>query len=218
MNKLRLIGFFILFSVFFTSCLNDEEGEDREKTVEMTIYPETGYGAAVLSDIITQPLIFSDNDDNEKRMLVDIITEGFDFDYERGYEYTLKVKKVWMAEPPQDVSSIKYIFIELLSKKKVITEDSEENLNLFVSSETVLFTPRFPSEYVETEHGQEIKIYDALYVKNNATNEWMALTEIEGFNYEAGYEYELNVKKVTTAEPYAVRYVLTDVVSKKLKN
>jgi hypothetical protein len=210
MKKPSLIIGFILMSVFFTGCLKDEGG-DKEKVVVMTVYPETGYGASVMSDLLTQPLIFSDSDDSQKRMLVDIITEGFDFNYERGYEFTLKVKKVWMHEPPQDVSSIKYVFIELLSKKKVITEDSEKNIELFVSSETVRFTPKYPSEYIEDETP---KIYDALYAKETGTNNWLAVTEIEGFDFEEGYEYVLNVKKVTLAEPYSVKYILLNIVSK----
>lgn len=107
MKKLHYFIAFVAFSFFFYSCLKDEEN-DKEKIVEITIYPETGYGASVLSDVWTQPLIFSDNDDNQKRILVDIIFENLDLDYERGYQYTLKAKKVWMSEPPQDVSSIKY--------------------------------------------------------------------------------------------------------------
>jgi len=201
--------------MLFIGCTKDDG--DKEKIVEMTIYPETGYGASVMSDIWTQPLIYSDNDENQEKMLVDIITEGFDFDYERGYEYKFRVKKVWMQEPPQDVSSIKYEFIELFSKEKVITNDSEENLNLFVASETVKFTPKYPSEY-EDEDNMTPKIYDALKVKNTDSDNWMALTEIEGFNYENGYEYELRVKKVTQAEPYSVKYVLIETISKEKKN
>ena len=213
MRKLYFLSTFIVLNLFFTSCLKDEEG-DKEKIVVMAIYPETGYGDSVMSDILTQTLIFSDSDDNQKRMLVDIITEGFDFGYKRGYEFTLKVKKVWMHEPLQDVSSIKYVFIELLSKEKVITEDSEKNIELFVSSETVRFTPKYPSEYGE---GETPKIYDALHVKETGTNNWMALTEIEGFNFEEGYEYVLNVKKVTLAEPYSAKYILLNTLSKKEK-
>ncbi|MDO5971395.1 DUF4377 domain-containing protein [Flavivirga aquimarina] len=201
--------------MIFIGCTKDDG--DKEKIVEMTIYPETGYGASVMSDIWTQPLIFSDNDENQEKMLVDIITEGFDFDYERGYEFKFRVKKIWMQEPPQDVSSIKYEFIELLSKEKVITNDSEENLNQFVASETVKFTPKYPSEY-EDEDNMATKIYDALKVKNTDSDNWMILTEIEGFNYENGYEYELRVKKVTQAEPYSVKYVLIEIISKEKKN
>jgi hypothetical protein len=214
MRKLNLFFGFIFFSMLFIGCTKDEG--DIEKIVEMTIYPETGYGASVMSDIWTQPLIFSDNDENQEKMLVDIITEGFDLDYERGYEYKLKVKKVWMQEPPQDVSSIKYEFIELLSKEKVITNDSEENLNLFVSSETVKFTPKYPFEY-EDEDNAIPKIYDALKVKNTDSDNWMALTDIEGFDNESGYEYELTVKKITHAEPYSVKYVLLEIISKEEK-
>jgi hypothetical protein len=213
MRKLDLLLVFVLISVLFAGCLKKEDG-DKEKNVVMTIYPETGYGASLMSNIITQPLIFTDSDDNQKQMLVDIITEGFSFDYERGYEYTLKVKKVWMHEPPQDVSSIKYVFIELLSKKKMITEDSEKEMELLVSPKTVKFTPKFPSEYDEDGI---IKVYDALYVKENGTIDWMALLAIEGFNYEEGYEYLLNVKKITTAEPYSVKYVLLNILSKNQK-
>lgn len=216
MRRLNLFVGFIILCVFFSNCTK-EEGE-KVKIVEMKIFSETGYGASVMSDILTEPLLFSDSDDNQKQMLVDIITEGFDFGYERGYEYTLKVKKVWMQKPPQDVSSVKYVFIELLSRKKVITEDSEKDIELFVSSETVKFTPKYPGEYVDVEGGQTPKIYNALHVKENVTNNWMALIEIEGFDYEEGYEYMLNVKKITQAEPYSVRYALVDILSKNEKN
>lgn len=215
MRKLHLLITLIVLGLFFTSCLKDEE-KDKEKTIEMTIYPETGYGASVMSNIWTQPLIFSDSDDNQKQMLVDIIFEGFDFDYERGYKYILKVKKVWMHEPPQDVSSIKYVYIELLSKEKVITEDSEENIELFVSSKTVKFTPKYPSEYEGNESSP--KIYNALYAKKTGTDNWMALTGIEGFNFDESYEYVLNVKKMTQAEPYSVKYILLNIKSKTPKD
>jgi hypothetical protein len=213
MRKLNLFVGYIILSVCFYSCTK-EEG-DKEKIVEMTIYSETGYGASIMSDILTEPLLFSDSDDNKKQMMVDIITDGFNFDYEKGNEYILKVKKIWMKEPPQDVSSVKYVFIELLSKKKVITENSEKNIKLFVSSQTVKFTPKYPGEYENVAGGETPKIYDALHVKADGTDNWMALTKIEGFFYEKGYEYILNVKKITQAEPYSVRYVLLDILSKK---
>lgn len=216
MRKLYAFMAFIVLGFAMASC-SKNDGLDKEKIVEVTIYPETGYGASVLSDIWTEPLIFSDSDDPQKQMLVDIIFEDLDFDYERGYKYILKAKKVWMHEPPQDVSSVKYVYLEQLSKEKVITEDSEENLELFVSSETVRFTPDFPSEY---EEGSDtfLKIYDALLTKKVGANDWMALKEIEGFDFEEGSEYLLNVVKMTQAEPYSVRYVLLDIISKTPKD
>lgn len=214
MKKLHLFFAFVVFVLSFSSCLKDED-KDKEKIVEMTIYPETGYGGSVMSDVWTQPLIFSDTDDNQKRMLVDILTEGFNIDYERGYKFTLKVKKVWMHQPPQDASSIKYVFIELLSKEKVITANTDETIELFVSSKTVRFTPKFPSEYEGDESSP--KIYNALQVKKTGTDTWMALTAIEGFNFEEGFEYIISVKKTTQANPYSVKYVLLNIVSKHAK-
>lgn len=214
MKRLHLFFAFVVFVLSFSSCLKDEE-KDKEKIVEMTIYPETGYGGSVMSDVWTQPLIFSDTDDNQKRMLVDILTEGFNIDYERGYKFTLKVKKVWMHQPPQDASSIKYVFIELLSKEKVITANTDETIELFVSSKTVRFTPKFPSEYEGNESSP--KIYNALHVKKTGTDTWMALTAIEGFNFEEGFEYIISVKKTTQANPYSVKYVLLNIVSKHAK-
>jgi hypothetical protein len=211
MKKLHLLFAFVVFVLSFSSCLKDED-KDKEKIVEMTIYPETGYGGSVMSDVWTQPLIFSDTDDNQKRMLVDILTEGFNIDYERGYKFTLKVKKVWMHQPPQDASSIKYVFIELLSKEKVITANTDETIELFVSSKTVRFTPKFPSEYEGNESSP--KIYNALHVKKTGTDTWMALTAIEGFNFEEGFEYIISVMKTTQANPYSVKYVLLNIVSK----
>lgn len=212
MSKLKLLVSIIVLSVLLFSCLN-EEG-DRERIVEMTIYPETGYGGSLMSDVWTQPLLFSDSEDNQKRNLTDIIMEDFDFNYERGYEYLFKVKKIWMQDPPQDVSSVKYVFIELLNKEKVILADSEKDIELFVSSETVKFTPKYPYEF---EDDETLKFYDAMLVKETGTDSWMALPKIEGFDFEKGYEYALDVKKITQAEPYSVRYVLIDILSKKKK-
>lgn len=212
MKRLDLFFVYVVLSILLTGCIKEEV--DKEKVVEMTIYPETGYGASVLSNVWTQPLIYSIDNERDKGLLMDIIIEGFNFDYERGYEYKLKVKKVWMHNPPQDVSSIKYVFIKLLSKKKVITHDSEEEIDLLVASKTVKFTPTYPFEY--KKDGSR-KIYDALKARTKQANDPILLTNIEGFNYEPGYEYELKVKKSVTADPYAVKYVLIDILSKTKK-
>lgn len=213
MKKLSLFLSIATISVLLLNCTKNQG--DKEKIVEMTIYPETGHGASIMSDIWTEPLVFSDSDDPQKSTLSSIITENFDFDYERGYEYKYKVKKIWMKNPPQDASSIKYVFIKQFSKTKVITADSEKNIQLLVSPETVKFTPQFPNE-LETDG--KPKIYNALRVNEAGTNNWMALKAIEGFDFETGFTYSLNVKKITKSEPYAIKYVLVSVLSKEKKN
>lgn len=215
MRKLKLLFGFIALSALLVECTKDEE--DREKEVVFTIYEETGYGGAIMSTYLTEPLLFSDSDNKEIRTLTNIIIEGLlDFDYERGYRYSFKAKKIWMSEPPQDVSSIKYDISELLSKEKVITTDVQKTMTVFVAPETVQFIPRYRNEY-EPEDESTPNIYDALYLKEIGMDSWMAIIDIEGFNYEAGYEYELSVKKFTQAEPFSVKYVLLDILSKKEK-
>jgi hypothetical protein len=189
---------------------------DKVKMVTMTIYPETGCGMPILSPYWIDALIYSESDDKQKQMLLSTMTEGFDFKYEKGYEYTFKAMKVWMSNPPMDVSSIKYIFVGPLIKKKIIVENSEEEIELLVYSETVQYVPCFPNEY--DEYGN-IKIYDALLVKEtNSPHYWTAvLKEIEGFDFESGYEYILNVKRMTQANPYLLRYILLDTKDKQKK-
>jgi len=201
----------------FWGCPNEntDKGDkgDKEKIVEMTLYPETGQGRPWCCETWVDALVFSESDDDRQQLLLDIVIEGLDFVYERGYEYTFKARKVWMADPPQDVSSIKYQFIGPLSKKKAVLESSEEERVLLVSSEWVKYSPGFPTEY---ENGQQ-KMYDALLVTDINSQKMSILKEIEGFEYESGFEYTLSVKKTIQAEPYRVRYVLLEIKDKQKK-
>ncbi|MGV8962782.1 MAG: DUF4377 domain-containing protein [Candidatus Saccharimonadaceae bacterium] len=209
MSRLILFVGAVFLSMLLQSC--HKEDKDRVKVMEMTIFPETKYSKNVLSDVWTDVLVISDSEYNEKQNLNGTITEGFNFDeYERGYQYIYKVKKVWMREPPQDVSSVKYIYLDQLSKKKMMTENSEKNIQLFVLPERVEYSPSFYSEFVEKPI-----LHYALLVKDMNSDEWMALIDIDGFDFEKGYEYILNAKEFTQASPYSRSYTLLDVISKK---
>lgn len=210
MRKLYLIAVAVFGTMFLFSC--EKEAKDRAENVEITIYPEIGYSGNVLSDIWSDALVISDTDDNEKRLL-DNITERFDYqDYERGYQYVYKAKKVWMHNPPQDVSYIKYIFLELLSKKRDITENSEKDIQLYVLPQKVEYRPWISKE-AHIDGG--MPHYEALHVKDMTTGYWLALRDIDGFEFEKGYEYMINVKEVTHANPYSLQYKLVNVVSKE---
>lgn len=210
MRNLNLIVATIFLSTLLFSC--EKEAQDSVKVVELTIYPETSYKGIVLSDIWGDALVISDNEDTEKRLL-DNITENFDYnDYERGYQYIYKVKKVWMHNPPQDVSSIKYIFMEQLSKKKEVTENSEKDIQLYVLPQKVAYSPWIVKKAIADGTSQR---YDALHARNEKTGEWVALLEVEGFDFENGYEYVINVRETTQADPYEKRYTLLNVVSKE---
>lgn len=211
-----LLSILLLFTLSISSCSDDDK--DREKIVELTLYPETGYPSLSESGSYGDVIMFSDSQDKKIRPLTNTITEGNSiFDYRQGYEYKYKAKKVWMKNPPQDVSSVKYVILELLSKRKVITEDSETAVELFVSGEIVKYWAQFSGGCSLQELIAVYAYYaDAMVVINTATKETLMLPKIEGFELEEGYKYTLSAKKVVTAEPYyAVKYVLTEVLSKE---
>lgn len=208
MKKINIVVLLLVLG-FFIGCLNDDD-QDKEKIVEMTIYPEIGYGGSVMSDTYTEQMIFSESNDTNKRQLSDIITEGFDFDYKLGYDYTFKANKIWMSNPPQDVSSIRYEFIGPLNKQKAITEDREETLNLTVFPDFVKFHPRFS----ETGDSTDYKVYDALLCRDKINEKTFVLREVEGFDFEEGHSYELQVKRKVTANPYAERFILDRIINK----
>ncbi len=203
-----LLIYLFIFGGVISACNNEDS--DKEKDVTLTIYEETGFGTPVLSDYLTEPLQFSDSDNQIRGLLINTIVEGLDFEYERGYRYTFKAKKIWMVYPPQDVSSVKYRIEELLSKEQIIKSDSEEELTLIVASETIKFAPRYRNDI-------ENKIYDALSVKIAGTESKIAIISIEDFDYELGFEYSIKVKKTTQSEPYSTKYSLIEILSKEEK-
>ncbi|MGL4852483.1 MAG: DUF4377 domain-containing protein [Tannerellaceae bacterium] len=212
MKRLTSILLLMILTKLFYSCLTEEV--DKEENVVMTIYPETTYGKSILSNVWTETVLFSDSDENKVKPLINITYEQFDFEYERGYEYTFKARKIWMSNPPQDVSQIKYIFVGPVSKIKKILDDSQEELELTIASETVMLQPSFPTEY----EGEIPKIYHALFAntKNNDSPP-LVLKEIEGFDFQKGYEYKLRVVKETIATPYSVKYRLIEVIDRVAK-
>ncbi|MBJ7880461.1 DUF4377 domain-containing protein [Gelidibacter salicanalis] len=203
MRKLNLLLCFLTIT-FLSSCSKNDDG-DVVKTVEMTVYPETGYGGYVFSqDVYGEFLLFSENDNQEKRILTNGGDFSDNFNYEKGYEYKIEARKIFLKNPPQDGSSIIFEFVKIISKTKVVTQDSEQQIEMEVGPTKVGFISRSLNE-----------IQEALFVKENGDTHMKPLLEIEGFNHEEGYEYQLNVKKIIEAEPYSVKYILVDIVSQE---
>ena len=203
MRKLNLLLCFLTIT-FLSSCSKDDDG-DVQKIVEMTIYPETGFGGYLFStDVYGEFLLFSESDNPEKRILTNGRNFSDNFNYEKGYEYRLEVKKTFLKNPPQDGSSIEYEYIKTISKKKVITQDSEQQIEMEVSPEKVGLITRSQNE-----------IQQALFVKEKSETNFKPLLKIEDFNFEEGYKYKLNVKKVIEANPYSLKYILIDILSKE---
>ncbi len=204
MRKLNLLLCLIITITIFSSCSNDDDG-DVQKNVEMTIYPDTGFGGYLFStNVHGEFLLISESDNQDKRILTNGDSSFNNFDYEKGFEYKIEAKKTFLKNPPQDGSSIIFEFIKIISKTKVITQNSEQLIELQVGPAKVGFISR-------SQNG----IQQALFVKENTETNMKPLLEIEGFNFEEGYKYKLSVKKIIQAEPYSVKYILLDVVLKE---
>lgn len=206
MKKLLLITALVVLTLALSNC--DKSKLNKVKSVEVTIYSETEVGKGFMSDIWSDFLVYSDNIENDRRAINQIIFEGLDIDYQRGYEYRLKAKKIWMSNPPMDVSNVKYVITKLISKEKVITEPTQNIIEITVKPELVEYFQIFPNNYDENGIPKQI---DAMLAFNTKTSEPIIIAEIAGFDYEEGKEYLLEVKKITEPDPFSVRYELVDI-------
>lgn len=191
-----------------------EDSIDRVKEVEMTIYPEIGYGAPIMSEILSEVMIFSETDNPEKQQLSNIITEDFDFDYQIGHQYTFKAQKIWMNNPPQDVSSIKYKKVGSVEIKKQVTNDFTESMTMTLKPSKVSFVPRF-TQTNTAENSQPVMALEGF--DQTAKKRWV-MTQIEGLDYQEGYTYSIRIERKVKANPYKEQFVLLEVLNKEKTN
>jgi heat shock protein HslJ len=135
--------------------------------------------------------------------------EGFEF--EPGYEYELKVRVEDVENPPAGGSSLKYTLIEEVSKTPAAAETGEmtgqdegDVVTMYVGPELADCVGVGPQECMLVKYSPEEE-YQYFY------------NQIEGFTYEPGYEYELQVLVTPIENPPAdgssLKYTLVEVVS-----
>lgn len=123
------------------------------------------------------------------------------FNYEEGYVYEILTDKISIDNPPADGSSVKYILKEVISKNRPVVRLS------------------IAERYTECE---DVKIFKCLLVRESSETEWKPLyTEIRGFDYKEGYEFEIDAEKILISNPdeqgYVFEYMLRKVISEKPK-
>ncbi|HET6444162.1 MAG TPA: META domain-containing protein [candidate division Zixibacteria bacterium] len=121
------------------------------------------------------------------------------FEYEEGYLYNLLLEERPVENPPAGGSTIEWVLVEELSKTPV-------------TFTTVIVGP----EQVECEGEGPQLCYQ---VKTDPDGEWQLFySQIEGFDYEPGHEYELVVAEIPVQNPPAggssIQYLLVEEVSK----
>ncbi len=143
-----------------------------------------------------QCLLVKENPEDDWQLRYEPI-EGFD--YEQGFVYELLVEEETVDDPPPGASSQKLILVEEVSRDPVAIR-------------TIYIGP----QRIECEGEGPQLCYQ---YKENPDDDWLLYyNEIDGFDYEEGYVYELVVAESNVSDPPAggssVQLTLVDVVSK----
>ena len=119
MRKKNLFGisFIPLCLLFFVACGDKGEGDRVEKIV-MAVAPETVEKSCSPfyseQEILSEFMRVREEGEEWKELGLGEIAG---FRYEDGYEYQLEVEKTWLANPPEDASSVTYKLVKVLSKE-----------------------------------------------------------------------------------------------------
>lgn len=109
-----VMGLAVFFGSNSCSIVGDDVNPLKTENLRINHFRQTGIGESLHLVYLVQ-----ENEDiggEEWSFFYDEI-EGFD--YELGYIYDLKVRKVEVENPPMDGSSIRYILVNVRSKEKV---------------------------------------------------------------------------------------------------
>lgn len=192
----------MIISPFLFSCGGDDV-TDSKKTVELTIYPDTGFNGFLFSDdMYGEFLQFTEGKSSKKQLLLYPGESFNNFNYQKGYKYKLKATKITLNHAPQEGANTTYEYLETLSKEKVLDRDIESEITIEVAPVKINFMPI----------GKEPQ--STYLTKATTEHTPRPITSIEGFDFEKGYTYRLLVKKIIQATPYKERYILSKIISK----
>ncbi|MUP47152.1 DUF4377 domain-containing protein [Gramella sp. BOM4] len=115
--KFHIIAFIgLLTSVFSISCSLKGNPPGRTEIVQMRVnhYQITGFGVGPQLVYLVQ-----EEDDIGGEDWTYQYDGIIGFDYEPGYIYNLRVRKIILDNPPMDASAIQYVLVKTRSKEKV---------------------------------------------------------------------------------------------------
>ena len=113
-----LIAFVAILGL--TACTNEDEPKDITKEVTMYVSSETGTMDDFFDADKTNPIecmLVKEQGEDEYRPLAFCGIQGFE--YEKGYEYDLRVNKTTLANPPADGRIYKYQLVRVVEKRLV---------------------------------------------------------------------------------------------------
>lgn len=148
------------------------------------------------------------------------------FSYEEGFEYEIVVREEQVENPPADGSSIKWTLVEVVNKTPAAVASGEpedesaaevtDETDSAVSDEENVVTVQVGPEMVDCEGEGPQK---CMLVKQPDDAEYgLFYSNIDGFEFEPGYEYVLRVRIDPVENPPAggssLNYTLVEEVSK----
>jgi heat shock protein HslJ len=174
----------------------DVEAEEKTIYIGPVLVDCTGAGPQKCMQVKEQP-------EAKYTLFYDQI-EGFE--YEEGYEYEIVVRQEQVENAPADASSIKWTLVEVVSKEPVANTGVAVEKTIYIGPNLVDCVGVAPQKCMQ--------------VKENSEDDYsMFYNQIEGFDYEEGYEYELVVREEKVENPPAdassLKWTLVEEVSKK---
>lgn len=108
----------IVLPILFIACIlltgcNNNEPETKDKTSTIMLYVDSHMEDMMLLGGWSECLRVKEEKESEWYKHTGIVG----FDYEKGFQYQLKVEKTTLSNPPADGSSVVYRLLEVVSKK-----------------------------------------------------------------------------------------------------
>ena len=119
MNTMKIgkIAFALLTAFSLTSCSSDDDNEDKVEQVTVYVSAETGLFYNVPNTTPEEGMrILIEGEDHYICVAFNTIAG---FNYEKGNEYELLVKKTTLANPPKDSGSTRYELIRIVSQRTI---------------------------------------------------------------------------------------------------
>lgn len=107
--------FALLPLLLIISCHSSNEVMEKENPIIKTLFIASYTQECDAGVMRKQCLLVKENDEEDWTFFYNNI-EGFE--YEKGYQYQIKVAVSKVENPPMDASSLNYKLIEVLSKEK----------------------------------------------------------------------------------------------------
>ncbi len=207
--KRTVIGmtFLTLVGVVLSACVTSPGAEAGDQVSQPESVEKTIYVGPLLVDCQGEGpqkcMLVKENPEDEYSLFYDQI-EGFDF--EEGYEYRLVVQQEQVENPPAGSSSFNWSLVRVESKEPVPVAGESVEKTVYVGAELVDCVGVAPQK--------------CMLIKENPDDEYTFFyDQIQGFDYEEGYEYELVISEGRVENPPAdassLKWTLVSVESKE---